>query len=163
MKLFFHVYCENIRHFESKEGLINVYKLRHGIHNLQFFISAGSISMFAFTSWIFLYIWKMRNQFLYIYILAQLHKSHKIEDHFCEMMFLEQYKHRDNIKRQTIFFVLSYLPTSFSSIYLPFLELFIFLPLSYSSLTLLTSSFSFHFHHPCLSSHSPTLTSCYCD
>lgn len=162
MKLFFHVYFENVWLFESKEGLFNVYVLHHGIHNLQFYISAGSISMFAFTSWIFLYIWKMRNQF-FLYVLALLCKSHKIEEHFCEIMFLEQYKHRDNIKRQTIFFALSYLPTSFSSIYLPVLHLFIFLPMSYSSLTLLTSSFSVHFHHPCLSSYYPILTSCYCD
>ena len=50
MKLFFHVYFENVWLFESKEGLFNVYVLHHGIHNLQFYISAGSISMFAFTS-----------------------------------------------------------------------------------------------------------------
>ena len=98
----------------------------------------------------------------FIYIGSVIQKSQD-KDHFCEIMFLEQYKHRENIKRQTIFFASSYLPTSFSSIYLPLLCLLIFLPRSHSSLTHFTASFFFHFHYPCLSSSSAILKSCYCD
>jgi len=167
MKLHFRVYHRNVRNFESKECLFNICVLLHRIHNLQFFICVGflTISIFTFTSWIFLYVWKMRKQFclsyIYIYIYALLYKSHQIEDQFCEIIFLEQYKKGDNIKRQ-IFSLLH--PISL----LIFLHLSSFPPSLHFPATVLflldtSYNLSFHFRHPCLSSSSPVLTSCYCD
>jgi len=114
MKLHFHTYRKNVRHFESKEGFFNVCVLCQNTQFAVFYLYRVFDNQYVCFYFLNISV-HMENEkaVLFFIILALLHNIHQIEDHFCEIMFLEQYKKGDNIKRQTNFFTSSYLPTSF--------------------------------------------------
>jgi hypothetical protein len=106
MILHFCVYRKNIRHFESKEGPINICVLHHRIYNLHFLCTVFDNQYVCFY---FLNISVgMENEkavFL-LCILALLYQSHQIDGHCCEIMISWRVQKGRQYKKTKHFFSL---------------------------------------------------------